>query len=142
MVRVVDALPGALEAVDDNLEGGGFYLPWYYPQCRFCSWYWVWWRKEVRADRVEWQASSVSPGTHTLTYVALAVTEVRICPCSSPRAASLSLQPMPSRSLSLKLWVSARASTWNPATMQSVTTLNLVPMYHSQELSTPTRYQI
>ncbi len=90
--KVDDALPGGLEAVDPSLRTAG--LPpaapqqypdeerreedqttggWYYGFWEY-GWWSPWDHRELRDDRVVYVATTLWPGTYTMTYVARATT--------------------------------------------------------------------
>jgi uncharacterized protein YfaS (alpha-2-macroglobulin family) len=96
-IVVDDALPAGLEAVDISLRGAG--LPpvaqqgsgeenpdeeeqqvsgagaagWYYGYWEF-GWWSPWDHRELRDDRVVYVATTLWPGTYTMSYVARATT--------------------------------------------------------------------
>lgn len=71
-VVVTDLVPGGLEPLDPLIHGKAATRSM--PQFRPFSWYSAFGPQDTYPDRVEWNAPFLSAGTHTLDYVALAVT--------------------------------------------------------------------
>jgi len=90
---VEDWLPGGLEALDPNTDGGADGGRPLWPWLGGCAWWWrcTSWSRETHKDAVVFYAAWAHAGTHTLAYEAIAATRGTFA--LPPTKAAAALEP-------------------------------------------------